>query len=177
MAAPTEIVTRNTQQFLGDAEVVALALRVEWGVDTETVLDGRALEATGWIVSPVVVPIAAAFRTLGRLRRHRTDPEAGVGILALCQGDAHFLLASTPFMRKRPFELVERIPASADLTVDVGRLETDLVAELTIGDHTLLVNSIDFKKLLTAVEAGTVQAPQVAANLPRLKAVGRPRFG
>lgn len=42
---------------------------------------------------------------------------------------------------------------------------------MTVGDHQLVMNGIDFKALLKAFGKGSVPAPELAANLDRVRLV------
>lgn len=69
------------------------------------------------------------------------------------------------------------LPRESPLEVDVDLMETHLVPALTVGDREFVVNSIDFKALLKAVEALEVRSPEIKAALPRLKDVGKSPYG
>lgn len=173
MATPTEVVTRNTQQFLGDQHDVVLAVRVEWGVDAASVAKSK-----GYLWGPHFLPVRAWKQVRTALRRTPDDSHDDVGTLAFTSDDGRILLSATPAQRKTPTGVVEWFPDDAALLPDVDAMETHLVPLVTVGRYEFVVNSIDFRVLLRHVEAGTVRSPKFEAELDRLKSVlGRNRYG
>ena len=177
MATPTQIVTRNAQNYLGDVHDVVLALRVEWGTEAVTAAknQGAALFVHLW--TPFVLPVLSWVRARSIKRRMRQDPAAGVGILTLTAADQHILLSAMPSRRKTPTGIVRTLPTAEPLVADVELMEMDVVPLMTLGDYDLVADRVDFKALLAAVEAGQIAAPDLEVNLDRFKAVGQTRYG
>jgi hypothetical protein len=171
MATPTEQVTRNAQEYLADD--VILAMRVDWGPDavSSRMKLGSGFWARAYLWSPIALPIMALLRRPDR-RKMRDDPTTGSGILALTADGGRILLSTSPPRRKRPTGVVEVLPHAAALQVDVDLMETDLIPTLTVAHRQFVVNGIDFRALLKAVENLTVRSPEIRAALPRLQAVG-----
>ncbi len=176
MRTPTERVTRNAERYLD--EDVVLALRVEWGPEAiasrKTLRSGYWARAFMW--TPIVLPVLALFR-IPQTRKLHEDPSAGSGILALTIDERRILLTTSMPMGKTPTGVLEPLPQGAPLQIDVDLWETDMVPSLTVGERTFVVNGIDFRALMTAVEELEVKAPEIKAVLPRLKAVGRALYG
>ncbi len=177
MATPTERLTRNAQEFLGDDHEVVLAMRVDWGPDavaSRTGL-GSAYWTRAYLWWPVVWPVMALLRLPKSLHR-RNDPDAGSGILALTAGDGRILLSAPMLRTKVPTGIVETLPYGAPLDVDVDLMESHLIPAVTIAGRQFVVNGVDFRALLGAVETHQVRAPEIKAMLPRLLAVGTSNY-
>ena len=177
MATPTERVTRNAHRFLADDHDVILALRVEWGPGVVEARKrfGSAFWAGAYMWTPIVRPIMAFIRGPKTWQRHH-DPRCGVGILALTATDDRVLLRTSSLLRKTPAEIVEYLPPESPLEVDVEVMESDMVPALTVGHRDFVVNGVDFKALMKAVENREVRAPEIKAVLPRLRDVSKTHY-
>lgn len=177
MATPTQIVTLNTQKYLGGHYDVVMAVRVEWGAGAAEASrkQGYVLFAHLW--TPFVVPVLTLIRGRTAKRRMHADPNAGVGILALTADEQRILLSAMPMRMKTPTGIVEKLPPGTALLPNIELMETDTVPALTVDRYELVVDRIDFKALVTAVKAGEVSAPKLEAVLDRLEAVGWKRYG
>lgn len=176
MSTPTERVTRYASRYL-DEEVV-LALRVEWG--PQAISSKKTLRSGFWgrafMWTPIVLPVLALFR-ISQTGKMRDDPNAGRGILALTDDDRRILLSTVAPMRKIPTGVIEPLPLGAPLRIDLDLWETDMVPALTVGERTFVVDGIDFRALMKAVEKLEIRAPDIKAVLPRMKAVGQAPYG
>lgn len=177
MTTPTETLIRKVQYYLGDEYDVVMAVRVDWGVGAakQARAEGYALFAHVW--TPIVLPVLAAVRERTTKRRMLEDPEAGVGILVLTADDQRILLSAMPSRRKTPTGIVEMLPRGTALLPDIELMESDIVPVISVGDYDLVVDRVDLKALLKAVEAGDVSSPELAAHLDRFRAVGQARYG
>lgn len=171
MITPTQRVTRNAREYLQDD--VVIALRVDWGPEAISARKkfGFGYWVSAYIWAPISLPILAIFRN-PELRRMRADPDSGTGILALTGDDRRILLSASPARRKTPTGVVEVLPNGAPLIVDVGLMESDLIPSLTVGDREFVVDGVDFRALMKAVEAHRIRSPEIKAVLPRLQSVG-----
>ena len=177
MATPTERVTRNARRFLADDHDVTLALRVEWGPDVVSASKkfGNAFWTRAYLWTPIVRPSMAIIRgPRAWVRRH--DPRSGVGILALTADDHRVLLLASSLLRKTPAEIVEYLPPDSPLEVDVEVMESDMIPVLTVGHREFVVNGVDFRALLNAVENLEIRSPEIKAVLPRLRDVGKTHY-
>lgn len=174
---PTERVTQNAREFVGPDHDVVMALRVEWGLGTEQPTLSAAIANWSTLRLPLVVPLRAIARSRATKRTMFDDRDAGCGILALTSNGGHILLSAMPLRRKIPTGFVDVLPDDTPLLVDVEWMENYLVPRMTVGEHDLVVDGVDFKALLEAVEDGSVTSPELAANLHRLKSVSLFRFG
>lgn len=177
MATPTETVTRRAQEYLGDDYDVVIALRVEWGAGAAEAAarHGAALFAHVW--APIVLPVLSKVRERSAKQRMSKDPAAGVGVLALTRDEQRILLSAMPGKRKTPTGVVATLPPRAPLLPDIELMETDVVPVISVGDYDLVVDRVDLKALLHAVEAGEIDSPDLAAHLDRFRAVGQQRYG
>jgi len=173
MAPPTERVTRNVQDYVSDGHDVILALRVDWGPDAVAYRKrfGSGFWARAYLWSPIILPIMALFQRPDP-RKTLLDPNAGFGILALTADDGRILLSASPRRRKTPTGIAEVLPHAAPLDVDVDLMETNLIPTLTVAHRVFVVNSVDFRALLKAVDNLVVRSPEIRAVLPTLRAVG-----
>ncbi len=179
MATPTEQVARSAEAFLGDQHDVVLALRVEWGPDAiesrKQLRRGLWTEVYLWSTL-VVRPFLSLLRLKDTLKADR-DPNTGSGILALTADDGRILLATSPLRSKVPTGVIEELPAGAPLYVDVELMENHLIPTLTVADREFVINGIDFRALLKAVEGLRVRSPEIKAILARLQGVGKAVYG
>lgn len=177
MPTPTERVTRHAQEFLGDEHDVVLALRVDWGPDAvaSRTRFGNAFWVRAYLWTPIVWPFMALLRLPETLRR-RKDPSAGSGILALTSDDGRIVLSSSPLRRNRPTSVVEALPEGSALLPDAELMETDMIPTLTVNNRQFVVNGVDFRALLNAVETATIRAPEIKAVLVRLLGVGTSNY-
>lgn len=173
MATPTERVTRHAQDYLAGQHDVILALRVDWGPDAVKSRKkfGYGFWARAYLWSPIVLPIMALLRRPQALET-RIDPSSGTGILALSADDGRILLSAPPQRKKTPTGIVEALPQASPIQVDVDLMETHMIPSLTVAHREFVVNGIDFRALLKAVENLTIRSPEIKAVLPRLKDVG-----
>lgn len=170
MMTPTERVTSRAREFLADDFDVILAVRVEWG--PQAVVSRTKFSSGFWtrayLWSPIVMPIVALLRRGDRI----VHPESGFGVLALTSDDSRVLLSVASRRRSFPTGLIDVLPQGAHLEVDVGLMETNLIPVLRISDREFVVNSVDFRALLKAVEQLRIRAPEIRAALPALREVG-----
>lgn len=177
MMTPTERVTMNARTYLGSSHDVVLAMRVEWGLGTEKPTFWTALGL--WLTPriPLVLPMLNFTQARATKQRMASDVNSGCGILAVTAEHDRFLLSAMPARRKIPTGLVETLPRSAPLQCDIEWMETYLVPLLTVGEHQLVVNGVDFKALLKAVETGTIDSPELTRQMSRLTSIGLRPYG
>ena len=123
----------------------------------------------------IVYPFLVIWNFITNTRSMSGDMDAGYGILAVTSDGGRILLSSKPFQRKVPVEVLDTVPPHTTFTSDAELMETYLIPTVTVDRLQLVVNRIDFKVLLKAIEAGRVIAPEILAVLPRLKAAGAVR--
>lgn len=174
---PTQQVTLNAQEFLGPKQNVLLAIRVEWGTDITNLSDARRLSHVSMLGSPAIFPLVAVARLRSTWHALRTGSEAAYGILAMTSASGCILMSAARWQRKKPTGVVDALSADADLEIDVELMETNLIPLLRIDGHELVVNGIDFKALLKAVESGTMTSRYLTENLERLQAAGGTPWG
>lgn len=172
MMTPTERVTMNARTYLGSSHDVVLAVRVEWGLGTEKPTFWSALGL--WLTPriPLVLPLLNLTRARATKERMASDINSGCGILALTAQEDRILLSAMPARRKIPTGVVEVLPRAAPLLCDIAWMETYLVPRLTVGERELVADGVDFKALLKAVEAGTIESPELASQMSRLTSIG-----
>ena len=56
-------------------------------------------------------------------------------------------------------------------------MENHLIPALTVADREFVINGVDFKSLLKAVEGLRVRSPEIKAVLARLQEVGKGVYG
>lgn len=174
MATPTDMVTRYAQEFLGDTEVL-IAIRVEWGDDAFARARSTQVVWSQPPLSLVFFPIRMVARVLERIR---TNGEAqSSGVLALTPGGGRILMSTSSWQPKKPTGIVEVLPEGAALEINVDLMEDELIPILTVGDRQLVVNAIDFRALMKAVEAGMVASPEIEAASSRVHVAGEKLFG
>jgi hypothetical protein len=61
----------------------------------------------------------------------------------------------------------------SSLLVDVDLMETHLIPSMTVAHREFVVNGIDFRALVKAVENLRLRSPEIKAVLPRLTDVGK----
>ncbi|NND02384.1 MAG: hypothetical protein HKN91_06305 [Acidimicrobiia bacterium] len=176
MATPTQTVTRNVQKYLGDEFEVVMAVRVEWGADAARRSKNRGYGLFAHVWTPLVNPILATVRARGAQRALREDPASGVGVLALTADGRRILLSAMPWRPKTLTGIVEQLPRNAALLPNLDLMQTDVVPTLTVDRYEFVVDRVDFKALLKAVETGVIDAPKIRADLARLSAVGWNRY-
>ncbi len=175
MSTPTQQVTRNAQDMLDHHEVI-LALRVEWGAEAREHARSTQLVWSRPPWSVLFLPLLELYRLPIRAKRMRAEPNVW-GILALTSIGGRILLASTPWRRKRPIGVVEVLPHNAPLQLDLELMETDLIPLLRVGHREFVVNGVDFKALVKAVEGGVVRSFDIEHGLDRLKATSQKLYG
>lgn len=174
---PTQQVSKNAQEFLGEGQNVLLAMRVVWGADIANLNDVSRLSHLTRAWSPVIFPMVAMARLRSSWDRMRSGSEAHYGVLVLVSSGDSILLTATPRWRKQPTGIVEVLSPDAELKVNVDLMEEILVPLIKIGHHELVVNGIDFRALLKALKSGVVKSPSLEADLDRLEAAGGTPWG
>ena len=167
--APTGRVTRLAQAFIDEDVLLALRVQVVGEDHRHSRFRNYVDNITMWphLIHPAVTILKG---WCGLAPRHPETSDRS--ILALTENGGRVLLNVDAAHRGKPVSVRKRLPEDVGLFADVELFESDRVVKLSVGDHHLIVDNVDFKVLLKAVAGGTVTSPALSSQLKRLQRVG-----